>query len=108
VDILEPLPEWPEGNEFRHACVQLLAVLQCVDTWMSSTQTGPPLRWLQASIALGLRSTAGMSTTEIAQQLGITKQALSRGTVEFLRMVRLPPAFGLKSEEARKHYQECH
>ncbi len=108
VDVLEP--EWPEGSDsdFRRACVQLLAVLQCADSFMATGQAGMPLRWIQISIALGLRSTAGLSETEIAAKLGISRQAVSRGTVEFLRSVRLPPAFSLKTEEARKRYQTCH
>jgi hypothetical protein len=49
--------------------------------------------------------------TDIAQELGITKQALSRGVAKFLRMSGaiqpsgLEPAFGLKCPEARRHYQ---
>ena len=108
MDVLEPLPEWPEGSEFRHACIQLLALLQGVDTFMSSTHSGVPLRWIQVSVALGLRSTAGLTEVDIAAKLGISRQAVSRGVVELLRMVRLPPALGLKDETVRKNYQTCH
>lgn len=105
---VEDMEPWPEGSEFRSACVNLLAVLQAVDTFMSTAQSGAPMRWLQVSIGLGLHSTAGLTEIEIAERLGVSRQIISRGTVEFLRMVRLPPAFGLKSEAVRKKLQACH
>ena len=43
-----------------------------------------------------------MTTTEIAEEFDVTKQAVSKGTVNFLRMVRLESAWGLKSEKARR------
>ena len=64
--------------------------------------------WTQISIALGLRSTAGMTTTAIAEEFGVSKQAVSRGTAKFLRMAQLDPAWGLKSTEARRTYRRCH
>jgi hypothetical protein len=66
------------------------------------------LAHIQVSIALGLYSTRGRTVTDISAELGITKQALSRGVAKFLRMSRLEPAFGLKSTEARRTYQKCH
>ena len=105
VEDLEPLPEWPSGTELRRACIKLMCVLESIDTFMNSGHA-VPTRWIQVSIALGLHSTAGMTETEIAGKLGISRQAVSRGTVQFLRMVQLPPSFGLKSEEARRGYQQ--
>jgi hypothetical protein len=99
---------WPEGSEFRSACINLLAVLEAVDTFMTGSQANVPIRWVQISIGLGLHSTAGLTEIEIAKRLGVSRQAVSRGTVEFLRMVRLPPAFGLKSEAVRQRLQSCH
>ena len=61
--------------------------------------------WRQIAIAMGLESVRGKTVTELAEELGVTKQAVSRGVVTFLRMSQLPPAFGLKSEEARRAYQ---
>ena len=64
--------------------------------------------WASVSIALGLPSTEGRTLTEIADEMEVTKQALSRPTAKFLRMSGLQPAWGLKSREARRAYQQCH
>jgi hypothetical protein len=103
IDNLEG-PEWPQSSEFREACIRLMRVLACIDAHMSNHRDAR-LAWIQIAIGLGLGSVSGHSTTAIAAELGVTKQAVSRGTVSFLRMVHLPPAFGLKSETARKTYQ---
>jgi hypothetical protein len=97
-------PEWPESSEFRQACISLLCILQCVDTHMCNTRDAR-MAWTQISFALGLKSTQGLTITSVAERMGVTKQAVSRGTVTFLRMVMLPPAFGLKSQAARRTYQ---
>lgn len=105
VDSLEPLPA--NSSEYREASVRLMRVLYCLDTFMSCSRDAR-LAHVQVSIALGLYSTRGRTVTDIAEELGITKQALSRGVARFLRMSGLDPAFGLKSPEARRAYQKCH
>jgi hypothetical protein len=105
VDELEPLPANP--SDYREASLRFLRVAYCWDTFVSSSRDAR-LAHIQVSIALGLYSTKGRTVTDIAEELGITKQALSRGVARFLRMTRLEPAFGLKSSEARLAYQKCH
>jgi len=105
VDELEPLPA--NSSEYREAAVRLMRVLYCLDTFVSSSRDAR-LAHIQVSIALGLYSTRGRTETDIAEELGITKQALSRGVAKFLRMSGLSPAFGLKTPEARRAYQKCH
>ena len=41
---------------------------------------------IQVTLALGLNSTRGRTVTDVAEELGLTKQAVSRGCAEFLRM----------------------
>lgn len=103
IDELEPIDT--TTSEYRTAAVRLLCALAAIDLYMISGQN-VPIRWVQVSIALGLPSTAGQSVTAIAEQIGVTKQALSRGSVKVLRMTGLPPALGLKSEAARQTYQQ--
>lgn len=105
VDELEPLPA--NSSEYREASVRLMRVLHCLDTFVSCSRDAR-LAHIQVAIALGLHSTGGRTVTDIAEELGITKQALSRGVAKFLRMSGLPGAFGLKSAEARRTYQKCH
>jgi hypothetical protein len=88
----------------REAAIRLRCLLLCMDTHMSKrwdAQRG----WIEISVALGLASTMGRTLTAIADELRVTKQALSRGVVTFSRMSGLPPAYGLKSVEARQKYQ---
>jgi hypothetical protein len=105
VDEMEPLPANP--SDYREASLRFLRVAYCWDTFVSGSRDAR-LAHIQVSIALGLYSTRGRTVTDIAEELGITKQALSRGVAKFLRMSRLEPAFGLKSSEARRTYQKCH
>jgi hypothetical protein len=105
VDELEPLSVNP--SDYREASLHFLRVAYCWDTFVSGARDAR-LASIQVSIALGLYSTRGRTVTDIAEELGITKQALSRGVAKFLRMSRLEPAFGLKSSEARITYQKCH
>ncbi len=103
VDLLEP--ETFEPNAFREAAIRMIVVLEAADTFVSGARDAR-LAWIQVSIALGLHSTLGKSETEIAAEMGITKQAISRGTVTFLRITGLSPAFGLKTTAARRTYQK--
>jgi hypothetical protein len=105
VDDLEPLAANP--SDYREASLHFLRVAYCWDTFVSGARDAR-LAHIQVSIALGLYSTRGRTVTDISAELGITKQALSRGVARFLRMSRLDPAFGLKSTEARIAYQKCH
>jgi hypothetical protein len=104
-DDLEPLPDNP--SDYREISLRFFRVALCWDTFVSSSRDAR-LASIQVSIALGLTSTRGRTVTDIAEELGITKQALSRGVAKFLRMSGLPGAFGLKSAEARRTYQKCH
>jgi hypothetical protein len=87
--------------------VRLWCLLSAMDTHMNKrwdAQRG----WIEISVALGLASTRGRTVTAIADELGVTKQAVSKGSTTFLRMSALSasPAFGMKSQEARIKYQQ--
>jgi hypothetical protein len=89
----------------REAAVRLRCLLGCMDVYMNKrwdAQRG----WIEISVALGLASTQGKTLTQIASEIGVTKQALSRPVTTFLRMSQMPPAYGLKSEAARIRYQQ--
>jgi hypothetical protein len=89
----------------REAAVRLRCLLSCMDSYMNK-RWDARRGWVEISIALGLASTRGRSVTNIAEGMGVTKQALSRHVVTFLRMSQMPPAYGLKSEAARIRYQQ--
>lgn len=91
-------------DEYREASLVFLRVLLMIDTHMSRIRDAR-LGWISVSIALGLTSTRGKTLTQLATEMGISKQALSRPTAQLLRMTGLDPAFGLKSPEARRNYQ---
>jgi hypothetical protein len=91
----------------REAEVKLRCLLCCMDTYMSRTRDAR-MGWVQIACALGLNSTKGESLSAIAAKMGVTRQAVSKGVTTFLRMSQLSnsPAFGLKSPEARRTYQQ--
>jgi hypothetical protein len=105
VDDLEPLTINP--SDYREASLHFVRIMFCVDTFIAASRDAR-LASIQVSIALGWPSTRGKTETSIAADLEITKQALSRGVAKFLRMTRIEPAFGLKSNVARRKYQSCH
>lgn len=105
VDTIEPLDI--NRSDYREAALHFSRIMFCVDTFTACSRDAR-LAIIQVSIALGWPSTRGMTETAIAAELGITKQALSKGVAKFLRMARIDPAFGLKSPEARRAYQKCH
>lgn len=105
IDALEPLGI--EANPYREAGIRFIVVMECAFTFIHGSRDAR-LAAVQVSIALGLASTRGKSETQIAGEMGLTKQALSRGVARFLRMSGLSPAFGLKSTAARRRYQTCH
>jgi hypothetical protein len=105
VDVLEPLTINP--SDYREAALHFVRIMFCVDTFIAASRDAR-LASIQVSIALGWPSTRGKTETSIAAELDITKQALSRGVAKFLRMTRIEPAFGLKSNVARRKYQSCH
>jgi hypothetical protein len=96
----------PERSS-REASVRLRLLLFCMDSYMSHIRDAR-MGWVEISLALGLGSTEGKSVTRVACEMGVTKQALSRGAVKFLRMSQLSasPAFGMKSPEARRTYAQ--
>jgi hypothetical protein len=105
VDSLEPIDT--SASAYREISIRFLRIMLMVDTHIMGARDARKA-WIEISLALGLSSTRGMSETEIAEMLCVTRQAVSRGVARFLRMSGLPPAFGLKSPEARRGYQDCH
>lgn len=105
IDALEP--ELTIANPYREAAILFLSVIEKIDSEMTRSRDARKT-WVAVSISLGLHSTSGVTVTQAAAQLGITKQALSRTVASFSRMTGMQPAFGLKSIEARQNYQQCH
>ena len=73
-------------------------MLQCLDTVMMSAQHARRA-WVEVSIALGLQSTRGRTESEVADELGVSRQAVSKDVTRFLRITGLSPAF--RSEVGR-------
>jgi hypothetical protein len=105
IDAIEPLPEWPEGSEFRMACVKLLALLEGCSDHLRRCHRPPPLEFVEIEIALGMRAVRERTVTSIAEEYGTTKQNVSAGVTRFLRSVQLPPSFACKPESVRLTYQ---
>ena len=89
----------------REVATRLRCLLSCMDTHMSK-RWDARRGWIEISVALGLASTKGRSVTDIAGEMRVTKQAISKGSTTFLRMAGTEPAYGLKSIEARLKYQQ--
>ena len=104
VEDLEPLDA--TTSEYRECAVRMLRVLDIVDWFMCRREQGPPREWHAVSLALGLSSTRGLTETEVARHWGVSRQCISKDVTVILRVTGLPPAFGLKSQSARIHYQE--
>jgi hypothetical protein len=102
IDHIEP-QDIP-SNLYREASIRHLMVSYATDTFMSQQKNGVR-GWIVVSIVLGYPSTQGRTLTSIADEMGVTKQSLSRDCTHFSRMLRLPStAPGLKSAEARLTY----
>jgi hypothetical protein len=102
IDHIEPL-DIP-ANVYREASIRHLSVSYVTDTFMSR-QTNGVRGWIVVSIVLGYPSTQGRTLTSIAEEMGVTKQALSRSCTQFSRMLGLPTtAFGMKSAADRLTY----
>lgn len=102
VDVLEPLDTI--ASPYREAGIRFIVLAECMIHFINAAHDAH-LANVQVSIAMGLALTSGKSETQIAAEMGLTKQALSRGVAKFLRMSQLSPAFGLKSTAARRTYQ---
>lgn len=57
------------------------------------------------TIALGLRVYSGDSMTTIAKRHGITRAAVSKRCVDIIERLKLPPSRAMRSEQARRIYQ---
>lgn len=58
------------------------------------------------AFAAGLYLNEGKSVTELAGELGITKQALDKRITNICKQLGLPPSRGMKSEKARDTYRK--
>jgi hypothetical protein len=103
IDHIEPSPE--QVKNYRECARRLLRVLSVLDHWMCARRDCPPRDWVTASIALGLPSTRGQTETEIVAAWGLTRAAVSKDVCTVLRLTRTDPAFGLKSNIAKRGYR---
>src|ERR1700751_576179 len=92
-----------EDESRREARIRLWGILIAMDYHMNRMRDAR-LAWIERSIACGLDSTRGRTLTELANDEGVSKQAVSRQVTRFLRSSGLTPAFGLKSIAARQTY----
>lgn len=67
----------------------------------------PRLTVTAFAFAAGLYVLEGKSVTELALELGVTKQALSKRIVLITQELGLPPSRGMKSVEARESYRRA-
>jgi hypothetical protein len=100
---LEPIE--PTASEYRACALQMLSVLRGIDVFMCQTHTRRSGRkWTAVSLALGLASTSGRTETELAEEGGVCRAAVSKDVIRVLELTGLEPAFGLKREQDREIY----
>jgi hypothetical protein len=103
VEDLEPIDT--TTSDYRAVAMRMIILLDTVD-WRMQRCQDPRKTWIAFAIFAGLHSVAGRTLTSIANEMGVTKQALSRDVTLFARVTGLPPAFGLKSAAARHTYMK--
>jgi len=89
VEDLEPLNEEP--NSYRKAALGYLQILLAVDAYMARSKDGV-IAWVSIAIVLRLHSVKGLTTANIASQLGCTESQLERSCSRFKRLL---PADGV-------------
>ena len=89
VEDLEPLNEEP--NSYRKAALGYLLILLAVDSYMARSKDGV-MAWVSIAIVLRLHSVKGLTTANIASQLGCTESQLERSCSRFKRLL---PADGV-------------
>ena len=89
VDDLEPLNEEPYS--YRKAALGYLQILLAVDAYMARSKDGV-IAWVSIAIVLRLHSVKGLTTANIASQLGCTESQLERSCSRFKRLL---PADGV-------------
>lgn len=67
----------------------------------------PELTVAAFCFAAGLYVTEGKSETELAEELGVTRAALSKRIVRITTALGLPPSRGMKTIKARKVYSDA-
>lgn len=68
----------------------------------------PKLTVTSFCFAAGLFITEGKSQTQLANELGVTRSALSKRIVRITEALGLPPSRGMKSIKARQSYRVAH
>ena len=75
-------------------------MLLAVDDFMA-TSSDPRLAWITVAITFDLTSIRGMSESEIAGQMDISPQTLSRSTAKFRQAVGLDSAGSVRAIQTR-------
>jgi hypothetical protein len=103
-------------KELQDILERKLTEQQAVVVWEAITRfalaimqhKNPQLTVTAFAFAAGLYVLQGKSVTELAKELGVTKQALSKRIVLITQELGLPPSRGMKSVEARESYRKAH
>jgi len=94
MDEIEPLPE--VQSDYRIAALTHMATLKAIDQYMADSED-PRLAWTVCSTVFDLTSTRGLSMGEIAGQIGVSPQTLSRATAEFKRLANVDSAGSIQA-----------
>ncbi|SRR5258707_5130717 len=98
VDDIEPEIEFTEA--YRQAALRFLFVLEVAYDFVVQSDR-PRMAMQQIGMAMGIPAAAKLSEQEFALLNQVTRQDFSKGVTKFLRVSQMPPAFGLKSDEAK-------
>jgi len=88
-------------NYYREAAMRVLPILQAGIAHALAAKT-PEIGLIQIKFALGI---ADLSMRDVASNMGITPQCISRGAKEFVRANNLPTPPCMKSEAASASYR---
>jgi len=103
VDHIEPV------LEVREAGMRYLDVLQgfanCIESGITEgNMRSVSVAFWSAAYGLGLKCCDGVSMTDRASQLGVTRAAISKGAKRFVESHGLPPSFYMKDQASGRAY----
>lgn len=103
IDDLEPILLSEHDEAYKLAARHFLKVMQSLMGLMKDERS---VLWWQIQFALGTPFCMGQSMNTVAQSLGVTRAAISKGAVDICNRLGLPPSYYMKSEDAREAARE--
>lgn len=103
IDDLEPDEA---ASAYRECAQRMVFVLNYAMLWMLQGRMSPQSFW-QVAFAIGLPLCEGRSMSTTADELRITRQAISKGAKAFQKALGLPPSEYMKATAAIASYSKA-